>query len=105
MKKERIVRMTFEEALAHPSRIDWAKVDATTDDDIERQIDEDGDRQFLDAVDWSRAAWIEPIAKQPISIRLDADILSFFRSKGPGYQSLINQVLRHYMESAVKKAG
>jgi uncharacterized protein (DUF4415 family) len=77
----------------------------STEDDIERQIDEDGDRPFLEAIDWSKAVWVEPPAKQPISIRLDADILSFFRSQGAGYQSRINQVLRHYMESVEKKAG
>jgi uncharacterized protein (DUF4415 family) len=104
MKKERIVRMTLEEALAQPSKSDWAKIDATTEADIERQVAEDPDLQGFDDIDWSKAVFVPAPAKQPISIRLDADVLDFFRSQGEGYQSRINKVLRHYMES-VRKAG
>ena len=32
------------------------------------------------------------------TIRLDADVIAFFRSLGPGYQSRINEVLRHVKE-------
>jgi uncharacterized protein (DUF4415 family) len=32
------------------------------------------------------------------SVRLDADILEFFKSKGAGYQSRINAVLRSYVD-------
>ncbi len=38
-----------------------------------------------------------PVPKDPISIRLDSDVLDFFRSTGKGYQTRINAVLRHYM--------
>jgi uncharacterized protein (DUF4415 family) len=34
------------------------------------------------------------------SLRLDADVLEYFRSKGPGYQSRINEALRREKESA-----
>jgi uncharacterized protein (DUF4415 family) len=36
--------------------------------------------------------------KQAISIRIDAAILAFFRKKGRGWQSLVNQILRDFME-------
>ncbi|MCA3659662.1 MAG: BrnA antitoxin family protein, partial [Methylobacterium sp.] len=39
-----------------------------------------------------------------ISIRLDPDVLEFFKKDGPGYQGRINAVLRHYMAEK-KKAG
>jgi uncharacterized protein (DUF4415 family) len=42
-----------------------------------------------------------PPAKRPISIKLDEDVLAFFRSQGPRYQTQINAVLRGYM-NAVK---
>ena len=42
-----------------------------------------------------------PPAKKPISIKLDEDVLAFFRSQGPRYQTQINAVLRGYM-NAVK---
>jgi uncharacterized protein (DUF4415 family) len=104
MKKERIVRMTSEEARLKRGGSDWAKIDATTEEDIERQIAEDPDLQGFDDLDWSKAVFVPAPAKQPISIRLDADLLDFFKSQGTGYQGRINKVLRHYMES-VKKAG
>ncbi len=38
--------------------------------------------------------------KEAISLRLDAEVLDWFRSRGPGYQTRINAVLRAYMEAA-----
>jgi uncharacterized protein (DUF4415 family) len=104
MKKEHIVRMTLEEALAQPSRSDWAKIAATTEADIERQIAGDPDLQGFDDIDWSKAVFVPAPTKQPISIRLDEDVLEFFKGQGSGYQSRINKVLRHYMKS-VKEAA
>jgi uncharacterized protein (DUF4415 family) len=37
--------------------------------------------------------------KQIVTIRLDVDMLDWFKSAGPGYQTRINQVLRDYMEA------
>ena len=37
--------------------------------------------------------------KQPISLRLDADVLAWFRQHGPGYQSYMNEVLRREAEA------
>jgi KTSC domain len=42
---EQIVRMTLEEARRNPSKMDWAKFDATTDEQINRQIEADPDLQ------------------------------------------------------------
>jgi uncharacterized protein (DUF4415 family) len=105
MKSENTTRITLEDALRLRGRTDWAKVDATTEEDIERQIDEDGDREWLDSIDWSKAVWVTPAKKTAISIRLDADILDYFKSQGSGYQSRINSVLRRYVVTAQKKAG
>lgn len=38
--------------------------------------------------------------KEAISLRLDAEVLDWFRARGPGYQTRINAVLRAYMEEA-----
>jgi uncharacterized protein (DUF4415 family) len=38
-------------------------------------------------------------AKVAISVRLDEDVLAFFRAEGPGYQTRINAVLRSYMQA------
>ena len=42
--------------------------------------------------------------KEAISIKLDDDVLAFFRKQGRGYQTRINAVLRRYMQ-AQRKAG
>jgi len=46
---------------------------------------------------WAEASVVEPVAKQPISLRVDEDVLDWFKSQGPRYQSRINAVLRTYM--------
>lgn len=37
--------------------------------------------------------------KQIVTIRLDVDMLEWFKSAGPGYQTRINQVLREHMDA------
>ena len=44
-----------------------------------------------------RGAFFRPI-KKPLSLRLDADIIEWFRRGGEGYQSRINAALREYVE-------
>lgn len=42
---------------------------------------------------------LKPIpAKASISLRVDADVLEWFKSKGPGYQTRINAVLRAFKD-------
>ena len=58
---------------------------------------------------WASARVVEPVAKQPISLRVDADVLDWFKAQGPRYQSRINAVLRSFMTQASaagrRKAG
>jgi uncharacterized protein (DUF4415 family) len=44
------------------------------------------------------------MAKEQITLRLDADVLRWFRALGKGYQSQINQLLRAYMDAHHGKA-
>ena len=76
---------------------DWARVDAMTDEDIDRAIAEDPDSDPAN-FDWSKAEVFYPPKKQAVSIRLDEDVLDYFRAQGPGYQTRINAVLRAYVE-------
>jgi uncharacterized protein (DUF4415 family) len=46
---------------------------------------------------WERAAIVDPVPKQPISLRVDLDVLDWFKAQGPRYQSRMNAVLRSYM--------
>ena len=46
---------------------------------------------------WDDAVLVPPVIKQAISLRLDPDVLEWFRGQGPRYQSRMNAVLRAYM--------
>jgi uncharacterized protein (DUF4415 family) len=54
---------------------------------------------------WDAAERVPPVIKQPISIRLDGDVLAWFRTQGPRYQSRINAVLRAYMEAVSARSA
>lgn len=47
---------------------------------------------------WDAAVRVIPSGKVPISLRVDSDVLEWFREEGPKYQSRMNAVLRSYME-------
>jgi uncharacterized protein (DUF4415 family) len=109
MNENSITRMTLEElrakrARGEKSQTDWDRVNAMTDEEIEEEIKDDPDWEEWKDVDWSKAVWVTPRVKRAISIRLDEDIIDFFKKEGPGYQSRINAVLRYYMENSRKAA-
>ena len=52
-----------------------------------------------DAMFWARAEVSEPNGKTMISIRVDSDVLDWYRSHARSYKTLINAVLRGYMEA------
>lgn len=49
-------------------------------------------------MDWSAAKIYAPMVKLPMSLRIDPDVLEYFKSLGKGYQTRMNAVLRSYME-------
>ena len=51
----------------------------------------------LDDHFWETAKMVKPITKKAISSRLDSDVLEWFKHQGKGYQSMINTVLRSYI--------
>jgi len=77
-------------------------VDSLTDEDIARAVAGDPDAAPLN-IDWSKAVIARVIPKTLVSIRIDLDLLAFFKSQGKGYQTRINAVLRHYMEHIQKQ--
>jgi len=76
-------------------------VDALTDEEITQAVANDPDAVPLD-IDWSDAVLVVPPKKQAISIRVDEDVLNFFKKEGDGYQRRINAVLRSYMQQKAK---
>ena len=57
----------------------------------------------LDDRFWENAKMVTPIAKKAVSIRLDSDVLDWFKGQGKGYQSIINNVLRTYVHHQQNK--
>jgi uncharacterized protein (DUF4415 family) len=53
----------------------------------------------LDESFWKKAKVHVPKAKTAISIRLDPEVLDWFRSQGKGYQSIMNAVLKSFIEA------
>jgi uncharacterized protein (DUF4415 family) len=99
-KKGNIVSYSLEELRRMPSRTDWSRVDATTQAEVEAQIASDPDDWLTDA-DAVLIRGMPPIGrKERVNIRLDRDVLDFFRSHGRGYQTRINAVLRAYTSRA-----
>lgn len=52
---------------------------------------------------WAKAEIAEPATKEMISIRIDSDVLDWYRHRAPRYQTLINKVLRTYKETLERK--
>jgi uncharacterized protein (DUF4415 family) len=53
---------------------------------------------------WDEAEVVAPTAKRAISLRLDEDVLDWFRRSGPRYQTRMNAVLRMYVKRMRKHA-
>lgn len=80
-----------------PSRTDWDRVRRMTDEEIDTS-----DIPPLDEKFFAEAELRMPQAKPSITIRLDPDVLDWYKSQGRGYQTRINAVLRRYMEAQKK---
>jgi uncharacterized protein (DUF4415 family) len=52
----------------------------------------------------AEARWNRP-RKRRISLRLDTEVFDWFKSKGPGYQTRINRILRRVMMEGKKRTG
>lgn len=80
------------------SQTDWEKLDALSDDEIDfSDIAELTPEQFAQAV--VRHGVKSAPKKEQITIRIDSDVLTWFRSQGKGYQTRINDLLRAYMKA------
>src|SRR5215472_139204 len=97
VKKRRIARYTAEELVEQTrrgeTRSDWARAAAMTSKEIEPQIAADPDEAGM-VVDWQRVTVELPKPKADLHMRVDREVLDYFRSQGKGYQTRINAVLR-----------
>jgi uncharacterized protein (DUF4415 family) len=80
------------------SRTDLTKVDAMTDEELERRIAEDEDERDLKP-DWTEARLVLPAPKQSVHLRLEQGIIDFFKSQGKGHISRMQAVLKAYADA------
>jgi len=75
----------------------WKPVElrASVEDDLLSLAEEDGGAE---------ARWNRP-RKRRISLRVDIEVVDWFKSKGPGYQTRINRILRRVMMEGKGRMG
>jgi len=83
---------------------DFKRLDAMPDEDIDfSEIPPITPEMFARAVVQRPLKTVEP--KEQVTLRVDRDVLRWFRSLGPGYQTRINFLLRAYMQEHLRKPG
>jgi uncharacterized protein (DUF4415 family) len=70
-----------------------------SDTAIRKAVASDPDTFMPDETWLRQAKVVKPQAKKSVTLRLDPDILSWFRKRGPGYQTRINAVLRAFVQA------
>ena len=78
-------------------RTEIARLERMTDEEAEAAAVSDSDNPPAAAAWLKNAKLVERPRKEAISIRIDGDVLAWYRAQGSGYQSLMNAVLRSYM--------
>jgi uncharacterized protein (DUF4415 family) len=102
MKEKRIVSRV--RTSSKPGRTDWRRVAAMTEKEIVAAAKSDPDAQPTDLEFWKNAKIVLPQTKQPITLRIDRDVLAWFKAQGQRYQSRMNAVLKAYVQEH-SKAG
>jgi uncharacterized protein (DUF4415 family) len=78
------------------SGTDFKRLDAMTDSDIDfSDIPEVTPAMFARGV---LRRGLKPVTKRQLTLRLDSDVIEWFRAQGTGYQTRMNALLRAYME-------
>lgn len=79
--------------MANVSQTDWKRLEKMQDTEIDLSEAPELDDDFF-----ARAEICIP-SKQSVTMRLDSDVLDWFKTQGKGYQTRINRLLRSYMET------
>ena len=77
---------------------DWQKLRQMSDAEIHTGLEADPDAHPTDEDFWKSATIVLPTRKEVVTMRLDADLLAWFRQQR-GYQTRINAILRAYMQA------
>ncbi|MBU2515576.1 BrnA antitoxin family protein [bacterium] len=76
------------------SKTDWEKVDSISEREIKYSEIPELNKRF-----WKEAELVMPENKTKVTIRLDNDVINWFKSHGKGYQTKINTVLKSYIQA------
>lgn len=93
-KQPTTVKYSKEELKQLKDKTNYAKLDALKDSEIDYSDIPETNEAF-----WANARIYDPGKKKAISLRVDEDVLNWFKDQDGRYQSLINQVLRQYVNS------
>ena len=102
MSEKSTRRPTRDVRRASRGRADLARLRRVSDAEIRRTSPPE--LANLPADFWDEAELVAPAAKRAISLRLDEDVLEWFRKSGPRYQTRMNAVLRMYVRRMRKHA-
>jgi len=98
MSEENLIRRSAKQLKRDDT--DWAAVDALTDEEIEAAIASDPDAAPILDAEWFRTAEVMfPATKVATSLRVDNDVMGWFRQQGKGWQTRMNAVLRAYAKA------
>lgn len=77
-----------------PSRTDWARVDAMTDDEIDLSDSPELGPEFF-----ANATWRMPKTETSVTLSVDNEVLDWFKEQGPDCQYRINAALKIYADA------
>ena len=107
MSEPSIVRRSLRDLKSEPlteeEQAQLKALEAMSDEEAERRVAEDPDAMPFDEAFWATAEIVRP--KVPVSIRLDPEIIAYFKAAGPGYQSRINAVLANYVQAKQRETS
>lgn len=90
--------------ISHKSQTDWERVDRLQDKDINLSDNpEVTPEMFAKAI---VRKGLKPVGrKTQVTLRIDEDVLSWFKNQGSGYQTRINSLLKAYKEAHQNNSG
>jgi len=100
-RRGKIVRYASLDDMPPPKRLN-RKLIEMSDEEAERRAAADPDAGIIPPGFWDNAKVWLPENKQQITLRLDPEVIRFFKATGKGYQSRMGAVLKSYMEAKRK---
>jgi len=108
-KEENIIRYSAEKLenmrKEDQSESDWKAVQNIKNPELKNNIKVDFDSNTTIPKEWEGLIVGFPEPKEQISLRVDKDVLRWFRSKGKGYQTYMNNILRSYVSMQEKHSN